>query len=130
MDLAVSLGKPLGRDKDTQQGRQRQKRRWTSIEGSITSIEPVPRDRCRDHFSIRLYNTSVSASTLSPRLCLSLFPADLKNEMMMIDELFVLVVVAVVVASLPQSSSSSVGALVDRDATAKAWIVTHLSQRL
>jgi len=28
------------REKDTQQGRQRQKRRWTSIEGSITSIHP------------------------------------------------------------------------------------------
>ena len=50
-------------------------------------------------------------------------------KMMMIDELFVLVAVAVVVASLPQSSSS-VGALVDRDATAKARIVTHLPQRL
>jgi len=49
--------------------------------------------------------------------------------MMMIDELFVLVVVAVVVASLPQSSSS-VRALVDRDATSKAWIATHLPQQL
>jgi len=33
------------REKDTQQGRQRQKRRWTSIEGSISSIHPQkPRD--------------------------------------------------------------------------------------
>ena len=68
------------------------------------------------------------SQSLSAVVSLSL-PADLKSEMMMIDELFVLVIVAVVVASLPQSSSS-VGALVDRDATVKAWIMTILPQRL
>ena len=72
---------------------------WVLLKkGNTWSVENGSKDiKAKDY----IYNTSASASTLSPRLCLSP-PAGLeerKNEMMMIDELFVLVVVAVLVVA-------------------------------